>query len=69
MKQSEIIELTNEELQERLDDMQDTVAKMKINHAVSEMDNPQQLVYNRRTVARLKTEVRKRQMQEAKDDK
>jgi len=68
MKQSEIIELTNEELQERLEDMKNVVSKMKINHAVSELDNPQLLANNKKTVARLMTEVRKREMQAAKQD-
>lgn len=66
MKQSEIIELTDEEVRERLEDLTETYSKMKINHAVSELDNPQTLKYNRRTIARLKTEVHKREMAASK---
>lgn len=62
MKQSEIIELTDEEVRERLEDLTETYNKMKISHTVSELDNPQTLKFNRRTIARLKTEVKRRQM-------
>ena len=67
MKQSEILELTDEEVHERLEDLVETYTKMKINHAVSELDNPRTLGQNRRTIARLKTEVRRREMQATKE--
>jgi len=37
-----------------------------MNHAVSPLDNPNQIVYSRRLVARLKTELRKRELSEIK---
>jgi large subunit ribosomal protein L29 len=37
---------------------------MKMNHAVSPLDNPNKLVETRRNIARLKTEVRTRQIKE-----
>lgn len=64
MKSSEIKELTQQELQERLDSEETLLVRMKMNHAVSPLDNPNKIVETRRNVARLKTELRSRQIQE-----
>ncbi len=64
MKSSEIKELTLQELQERLESEETLMVRMKMNHAVSPLDNPNKIVDTRRNIARLKTEVRARQMQE-----
>ena len=64
MKSSEIKELTIQELQERLESEENMLVRMKMNHAVSPLDNPNKIVETRRNVARLKTEVRARQIQE-----
>jgi large subunit ribosomal protein L29 len=64
MKSSEIKELTQQELQERLDSEVTLLVRMKMNHAVSPLDNPNKIVETRRNVARLKTELRARQIQE-----
>jgi len=64
MKSSEIKELTEQELQERLDSEVTLLVRMKMNHAVSPLDNPNKIVETRRNVARLKTELRARQIQE-----
>jgi large subunit ribosomal protein L29 len=64
MKSSEIKELTQQELQERLDSEETLLVRMKMNHAVSPLDNPNKIVETRRNVARLKTELRARQIQE-----
>ena len=64
MKSSEIKELTIQELQERLESEETLMVRMKMNHAVSPLDNPNKIVETRRNIARLKTEVRARQIQE-----
>jgi large subunit ribosomal protein L29 len=64
MKSSEIKELTIQELQERLESEESMLVRMKMNHAVSPLDNPNKIVETRRNIARLKTEVRARQIQE-----
>ena len=64
MKSSEIKELTLTELQERLESEESMMVRMKMNHAVSPLDNPNKIVETRRDIARLKTEVRARQIQE-----
>jgi large subunit ribosomal protein L29 len=63
MKSSEIRELTQTELEERLESEESMLVRMKMNHAVSPLDNPNKIVETRRNVARLKTEMRVRQNQ------
>ena len=63
MKSSEIKELTSIELQERLENEESMLVRLKMNHAVSPLDNPNKIVVTRKNVARLKTEMRARQIQ------
>ena len=64
MKSSEIRELTIKELEERLDSEENMMVRMRMNHAVSPLDNPNKIVETRKNIARLKTEMRDRQIQE-----
>ena len=64
MKSSEIRELSNQELLERIDNEKTALVRMKLNHAISPLENPQKIKESRRTIARLMTERRKRQMNE-----
>jgi large subunit ribosomal protein L29 len=52
------------ELEERLENEENMLVRMRMNHAVSPLDNPNKIVETRRNVARLKTEVRARQIKE-----
>ena len=61
MKQSEIKELSTAELQEKLGEIKKSYADLKMAHAISPLDNPIQLRTVRRTVARLATELTKRE--------
>jgi large subunit ribosomal protein L29 len=63
MKQSEIKELSVTELQEKLGEIRKQYASLKIAHAVTPLENPLQLRKVRRTVARLATELTKRELQ------
>ena len=64
MKSSEIKELGIQELTERLESEESMLVRMKMNHAVSPLDNPNKIVETRRNIARLKTEMRARKLQE-----
>ena len=64
MKSSEIRELTGEELRERLESEENMLVRMRLNHAVSPLDNPNKIVETRKDIARLKTEMTVRQNQE-----
>lgn len=64
MKQSEIIELSTPELIERIENSQGALGNMKMAHIVSPLDNPMQIRYSRKDIARMKTELIKRRSQE-----
>ena len=63
MKQSEVRELSVAELQEELDRSRKSYADLKMAHAVSPLENPIQLRTARRAVARVATELTKREQQ------
>ena len=63
MKQSEIKELSVEELQEKFDMTKKSYTDLKLAHAIAPLENPLQLRKVRRTVARLATELTKRELQ------
>ena len=60
MKSSEILELSDKELQERLDKEKDYLTRLRLNHAISPLDNPNKIVETRRNVARMMTEMTRR---------
>lgn len=60
MEQKVIRELTTGEILERLDEEQRQLTKLKLNHAVSPLENPNKITAYRKTIARLKTELRQR---------
>jgi large subunit ribosomal protein L29 len=62
MKTREIKELNNKEIQERMDAERVHLERLKLNHAISPLDNPLQVKEVRRTVARLATELRQREI-------
>ena len=64
MKSSEIRELLIQELLERIDNEKTALVRMKLNHAISPLDNPNVISEARRVIARLKTEMRQRELNE-----
>jgi large subunit ribosomal protein L29 len=66
MKQEDIKQLSTVELSDRIKEQKSSLAKLKLNHAVSPIENPASITYSRKTVARLQTELRSRQIAEAK---
>ena len=63
MKQSEIKELSVEELKEKMAQFKKQHADLKIAHSVTPLENPLQIRMARRTVAQLATELTKRDNQ------
>jgi len=61
MKQAEIQGLTIEELRIKVAEVKKQVEDMKMGHAVTPLENPMQIRSLRRTVARLSTELTKRE--------
>lgn len=62
MKNSEVRELTTKELLERIDSEKENLVRMRLNHAVSPLDNPIKLRDLKKDIARLTTEKRKREL-------
>ena len=62
MKTREIKELTTAEIQDRLVAEKENLTKMTLNHAISPPDNPALIRETRRTIARLATELRQREL-------
>ncbi|MGB1039375.1 MAG: 50S ribosomal protein L29 [Flavobacteriales bacterium] len=60
MDNKKIVELTDKELVEELKDKKMLLNKMKLNHKVSDIENPMVIRSTRRTVARIKTELNAR---------
>ena len=63
MKQSEIKELSAADLTEKLGASQQNYIDLKMAHAITPLENPMQLRTLRRTVAKLATELTKRELQ------
>jgi large subunit ribosomal protein L29 len=60
MKASEIKELTTQELQDKLVEEKTNLAKLRLTHTVSQLENPLKLRDARKDVARVSTELRRR---------
>lgn len=66
MKTKEVKELSDKELVERIVAEKANLSKMKLNHAISPLDKPSQISDSRKTVARLQTELRAREINKQK---
>ena len=66
MKQQDIKQLSTSDLAERIKEEKGALAKLKLNHAVSPIESPVKITNSRKTVARLQTELRARQLAEVK---
>jgi large subunit ribosomal protein L29 len=66
MKQEVIKEMSTDDLQERLEAEEKQLTRLKLNHAVSPLENPLKIREYRRMIARIKTELRRREMEETK---
>lgn len=63
MKQKEMKDLSIAQLQEKLAETKKALTDLKMAHAISPIENPLQIRTVRRTVARLATELTKREQQ------
>lgn len=62
MKTSEIRELSTSDILERIDTEKTLIVRMKLNHAITPLDNPQKVKEVKLTIARLLTELRTREL-------
>lgn len=66
MKNSEILNLSTDEIIARIAEDRATLSKLKFAHAVSAIENPLRIRQVRRGIARLQTELTNRKATEAK---
>ena len=62
MNKEELKELSTADLRERLAQMETEYMQLKANHAVSPIDNPAKITADRKMIARVKTELRQREL-------
>lgn len=62
MKKEEIKEMSMQDLKDRLAQMEQEYAQLKINHSISPLDNPSKITADRKMIARVKTELRQREL-------
>ena len=62
MKMNELKELDTKELVEKIENAETALQQMKLNHQVAPLENPSQIKIARRDIARLKTELRQREL-------
>lgn len=62
MKSKEIKELSSADILERIEEDHMQLTRMKLNNSVSDIESPQKIKETRRRIARLKTELRAREL-------
>ena len=62
MKSNVLIEMPDNEIKDLLLEERERLAKMKMSHAVSPLENPHQIRYVKRIIARVLTELRRREI-------
>ena len=62
MKIKEVKQFDTKELVEKIEDAETALDKMKLNHQITPLENPSQIKAARRDIARMKTELRQREL-------
>ena len=62
MKTKEVKSLETKDLVEKIENAEAALAQMKLNHKVTPRENPSWIKSARRDIARLKTELREREL-------
>lgn len=62
MKSSEVKEMTTDDLMERVAAEKVALNKMKMNHTITPLENTMQIREKRKDIARMMTELRKREL-------
>ena len=64
MEQAVIRELSTADLIDRLEEEKKQLTKLKLNHAVSPLENPNKIKDYRKMIARINTELRRREIEQ-----
>ena len=66
MKASEVVMLSPDELEERLMGLKKDLFFLRMQHATNQLDNPIRIAQVRKDIARVKTVIRQKQLEEVK---
>ena len=69
MKSNVLIEMPDNEISDLLLEERDRLAKMKMSHAVSPLENPHQIRFTKRTISRIMPEIKRREIAQAQKNK
>ena len=64
MKASEIVTLSPAELDERLSELKKDLFFLRMQHATNQLDNPLQIAQIKKDIARVKTVIRRQQIEQ-----
>ena len=65
MKASEVVMLKPEELEEKLTGLKKDLFFLRMQHATNQLDNPIRIAQVRKDIARVKTVIRQKQLEQA----
>ena len=59
---NKIREMSDVELNKKLDDLKEDLFNLRFQHAINQLENPQKIVEARKTIARLMTVIREKEL-------
>ena len=65
MKVTELRELSAEELTNKLAEMKQELFNLRFQHAINQLDNPKKLAEVKKTIARIKTIIHERELEDS----
>ena len=65
MNASEVVNLSHDELEERLSGLKEDLFFLRMQHATNQLDNPIRIAQVRKDIARVKTVIRQKQLERA----
>ncbi len=68
MKSKQVLEMTDKELQDKLNELKAELFSLRFKNATNQLTNPMLLVETRRDIARIKTVIRQREIARAKNE-
>lgn len=68
MKSKQVLEMTDKELQTKLNELKSELFFLRFKNATNQLTNPMVIVETRRDIARIKTVIRQREIAREKDE-
>lgn len=68
MKSKQVLEMTDKELQTKLNELKSELFFLRFKNATNQLTNPMVIVETRRDIARIKTVIRQREIARTKDE-